>query len=55
MLKILFDIATNPLGLPIDAVWEYLVLAVIGAIAFVAGWAVSEGGEFGSLTSLIKK
>ena len=53
MLKFLFDIFTDPLGLPIDAIWEYLILAVIGAIAFLVGWAVSEGGTFGSLVHWI--
>ena len=49
MLKFLFGILTDPLGLPIDAIWEYLILAVIGAIAFAIGWAVSDGGMFGSI------
>ncbi len=49
MLKFLFDILTDPLGLPIDAIWEYLILAVIGAIAFVIAWNISPGGDFGSL------
>ena len=49
MLKFLFGILTDPLGLPIDAIWEYLILAVIGAIAFGIAWNISPGGEFGSL------
>jgi hypothetical protein len=49
MLKFLFGILTDPLGLPIDAIWEYLILAVIGAIAFVIAWNASPGGDFGSL------
>ena len=49
MLKFLFGILTDPLGLPIDALWEYLILAVIGAIAFVIAWNASPGGDFGSL------
>ena len=49
MLKFLFGILTDPLGLPIDAFWEYLILAVIASIAFVIGWNVSPGGKFGSL------
>ena len=49
MLKFLFGILTDPLGLPIDAIWEYLILAVIGAIAFVIAWNSSPGGDFGSL------
>lgn len=49
MLKFLFGILTDPLGLPIDAIWEYLILAVIGAIAFLIAWNISPGGDFGSL------
>ena len=49
MLKFLFGLFTDPLGLPIDAIWEYLILAVIGAIAFGIAWNISPGGEFGSL------
>ena len=49
MLKFLFGVLTDPLGLPIDAIWEYLILAIIGAIAFAIGWAVSDGGMFGSI------
>lgn len=49
VLKFLFDFFTNPLGLPIGWFWEYVILAVIGAIAFAVGWAASDGGKFGSL------
>ena len=49
MLKFLFGVLTVPLGLPIDAIWEYLILAVIGAIAFGVAWNISPGGRFGSL------
>ena len=49
MLKLLFDFMTNPLGLPINFIWEYLILAVIGAIAFGIAWNISPGGDFGSL------
>lgn len=34
MFKILFDLLTDPLGLPIEWYWEYLILAVIGAVAY---------------------
>ena len=48
MLKLLFNFFTSPLGLPIDTIWEYLILAVIGAIAFMIGWDASPGGRTGS-------
>ena len=34
IFKFLFERATNPLGLPINALYEYIILAVIGAIAY---------------------
>lgn len=34
MFKFLFGILTDPLGLPIEWYWEYLILAAIGAVAF---------------------
>ena len=49
MLKIIFELLTDPLGLPIGAIWEYLILAVIGAIAFVIAWEISPGGDLGSI------
>ena len=49
MFKFLFGVLTDPLGLPIDAIWEYLILAVVGAIAFVIAWNISPGGKLGSL------
>ena len=49
MFKFLFDLLTDPFGLPIHPLWEYLILAVIGAIAFVIGWNISPGGKLGSL------
>ncbi len=48
MFKFLFDILTDPLGLPIHFLWEYLILAIIGAIAFKIAWDVSPGGFGGS-------
>ena len=49
MHKFLFGVLTDPLGLPINASVEYLILAVIGAIAFGIAWNSSPGGEIGSL------
>lgn len=34
MFKFIFEILTDPLGLPIEWYWEYLILAVIGAVAY---------------------
>lgn len=49
MYKLVFELLTDPLGLPINALWEYLILLIIGAISFSVGWEVSPGGRFGSL------
>ena len=49
MLKFLFDLLVDPLGLPISWVWEYIILAVIGVIAYNIAWDVSPGGPLGSL------
>ena len=34
MLKILFELLIDPLGLPIDCLYEYLILMVIGMLAY---------------------
>ena len=48
MFKFLFEILTDPLGLPINALWEYLVIVIINAVAFKIAWDASPGGTFGS-------
>ena len=49
MLKLLFTLLTDPLGLPIHALWEYVILAVINEIAYRIAWESSPGG-FGGAT-----
>ena len=49
MFKLIFELLTDPLGLPVNDLWEYLILAVIGIIAYSIGWEASPGGLFGSL------
>lgn len=34
MFKLLFDLLIDPLGLPIEWYYEYLILAVLGAVAY---------------------
>ena len=48
IFSILFDVLTDPLGLPISPIWEYLILAVISAVAFRIAWEASPGGFGGS-------
>ena len=38
MFKFIFEILTDPLGLPIEWYWEYLLLAVIGAVAYAVAY-----------------
>ena len=35
MFKFIFDLATEPLGLPIEWYYEYVILAVVGFIAYI--------------------
>lgn len=48
MYSLIFDILTDPLGLPINDLWEFAILAVIGKIAFSIGWEASPGGILGA-------
>lgn len=43
IFKFLFERVTDPLGLPINALYEYIILAVIGSIAY--GIAYSKVGD----------
>lgn len=38
MFKFIFEILTDPLGLPIEWYWEYLILAVIGVVAYAGAY-----------------
>lgn len=49
MNPILFELLPDPLGLPIHDLWEYAILAVLGLLAFGAGWQLSSGSLFGSV------
>lgn len=49
MLKFLYTILTDPLGLPIAPLWEYIILLIVGEIVHEIAFAVSSGGDFGSL------
>lgn len=49
MYKFLFELLTDPLSLPINPIWEYIILSIIGVIAFKIAWNESPGGPLGSL------
>ena len=38
MFKVIFGFLTDPLGLPIEWYWEYIILAAIGGIAYVIAY-----------------
>ncbi len=49
MLKTIFELLTSQLGLPIHTMGEYILITVIGYIAYRIAWNVSPGGPAGSL------
>ena len=49
MLKVIFELLTSQLGLPIHTMSEYMLITVIGYIAYRIAWNVSPGGPAGSL------
>ena len=48
MYKFIFELITDPLGLPIPILWEYIILLVLNEIALRIAWKTSPGGRFGS-------
>lgn len=48
MYKLLFSIFSDPLGLPISYIWEYIILFLLNLIAYKVAWNASPGGSFGS-------
>ena len=55
MLKLFYTLLTDPLGLPIEPIWEYIILLVIGEIVHEIAFYVSPGGRFGSLIYWVTK
>ena len=48
MLKLLFTLLTDPLGLPMEPLWEYVILLIVGEIVHEIAWNISPGGVLGS-------
>ncbi len=46
MYQILFALVNDPLGLPVEAIWEYGILAVIAVVAFILGSELSLGEDW---------
>ena len=55
MLKLFYTLLTDPLGLPIAPLWEYVILLIVGEIVHEIAWSVSPGGTFGSLIYWVTK
>lgn len=55
MFKLFYSLFTDPLQLPLDPLWEYLILLAIGEIAHEIGFRFSPGGTFGSLIYWVTK
>lgn len=52
-MSTLFDLITNPFSLSLDPIWEYIILAIIGVIAFrIAYSTVGELEIHGAIGSL---
>ena len=55
LLKLFYTLLTDPLGLPIELLWEYAILLIVGEIVHEIAWNASPGGTFGSLIYWITK
>lgn len=47
--KFLYEILISPLDLPVNPIIEYLILGIIGIVAFKIAWKTSPGGIWGSV------
>ena len=55
MLKFFYTILTDPLGLPLAPLWEYIILLLLGEIVHETAWNTSPGGNLGSLIYWVTK
>ena len=55
MFKLFYTLLTDPLGLPIEPLWEYIILLIVGEIVHEIAWNISPGGTFGSLIYWVTK
>ena len=55
MFKLFYTLFTDPLGLPIEPLWEYIILLIVGEVVHEIAWNVSPGGTFGSLIYWVTK
>ena len=55
MLKLFYTLLTDTLGLPIEPLWEYVILLIVGEFVHEIAWNTSPGGLFGSLIYWVTK
>ena len=55
MLKLFYSLLTDPLGIPVEPLWEYIILLLVGEIVHEIAFYVSPGGTFGSLIYWVTK
>ena len=55
LAKLFYTLLTDPLGLPIEPLWEYVILLIVGEIVHEIAWSASPGGTFGSLIYWVTK
>lgn len=55
MLKFFYTVFTDPLGLPLDPIWEFVILLIVGEVVHEIAFYISPGGDFGSLIYWISK
>jgi len=55
VLKLIYTLLTDPLGLPIGPLWEYAIFLIVGELVHEIAWAVSPGGRMGSFIYWITK
>lgn len=55
MLKLLYQLLIDPLGLPLAPIWEYIILLFVGEIVHEIAFSISHGGTFGSLIYWVSK
>ena len=39
-MKGIFELITDPLGLPIEWYWEYIILCIIGEVSYLMAWNI---------------
>ena len=54
-MSTLYNLLTSPFGLPINPLWEWVILLVVGEVVHEIAWNASPGGRFGSIIYWVTK